>query len=115
MDWILARLQEMPIATSVEMGLDLMAFLGVYYGWRLLRGSGIVRQILEVFSWVFVVFTVTELWFPQIWFIELESVPTDIVDTSSTFLIVGGLYALLEVAVLVGLRHQSARDYADVF
>ena len=115
MDMLTSAYEAMPISTSVDITLTAMSFLGAFYGWRLLRGSGFARTILQLFSAIFAVFTLVVLLYPEIQYLELESVPEGLVDVGLEAWFIGGLMACIEGAVFFGLRTHSARKYSSVF
>lgn len=83
--------------------------------WRLLRGSGISRAILELFSWLAVIYSLSVLLFPELQYFELQSAPTETEDIPLIWVIVGWAFLLVEVAVLYVLRKNPVKEYANVF
>jgi hypothetical protein len=110
-----AEYELMPINTTIDIVLLLMTILGAYYGWRLLKGSGFARAVLEVFSWLLVIISIVSLLFPQVQYFELESVPSQLNDIPAIWLYVGWILVLVEALVLIMLRTRIVKHYSDIF
>jgi len=114
-DMLQSAYEVMPISTSIDISFAIMGFFGVYYGWRLLRGSGISRAILELFTWLIVIYSLAVLLFPELQYFELQSMPTETEDAPLLWVSIGWVYLLVEVSVLYVLRKKSVKEYASVF
>lgn len=105
----------MPISTSIDLGVSIMFFSAAFYAWQLLRGSGTSRAVLEMFSWIAILFTSANLFFPGLRYLEVENISPSLTDIPISFLAVATVIFGLELAVLYMVRTPRVRDYANVF
>lgn len=110
-----AEYKLMPISTSLDITFTIMSIFGAYYAWRLLRGSGMARNFLEIISWLIVIYSSAFILFPELHFIELHETPTDINNPPITLVIIGWLFLLLQISILFILRRVSVKNYANIF
>jgi len=114
-DLFRAQYDAMPISTSIGLGLSIMYFSAAFYAWRLLRGNATSRAVLEMFSWIAIVFTSANLFFPGLRYLEMENISPLFSDMSLSLLALAVFFIGLELAVLYMLRTTKVRDYANVF
>lgn len=105
----------MPVSTSIDLGISIMYFSAAFYAWQLLRGSGTSRAVLEMFSWIAIVFTSANLFFPGLRYLEMENISPTISNTPASFLALGASVLGLELAALYLLRTARVRNYTSVF
>ncbi len=105
----------MPIITSIDLGFSIMYFSAGFYAWRLLRGNGTSRVVLEVFSWISIVFTAINLFYPGLHYFEVENISFSITDWPFSLLALAVFFLGLQSAILYMLRTTKVRNYADVF
>ena len=115
LDLARAQYDEMPISTSLEIGISIMYCSAAYYAWRLLRGSGNSRIILEMFSWISIVFTSVNIFFPGIRYFEMDNLSPSFSDTPGSFLAVAFVLLFLQLAALYFLRTEKVKSYASIF
>jgi hypothetical protein len=110
-----AEYQVTPIALWIGAGIILIYFLCPLYAWRMLAGRKTSRKLLEVFAWLFLVNSLIDVTFPQIWYFELETNPPEITDTQDQWAFVEILFVIIDAFVLLAMRSKQVREYANVF
>ena len=106
---------EMPISTSIDISLSIMYCSAAFYAWKMLRGSGKSRIVLEMFSWISILFGSINIFFPSLRYFELENLSPSFWDIPVAFLLLAAVLLLLQVAVLCFLRTEVVRNYANTF
>ena len=81
----------------------------------MLAGRKTSRKLLEVFAWLFLVNSLIDVTFPQIWYFELETNPPEITDTQDQWAFVEILFVIIDAFVLLAMRSKQVREYANVF
>ena len=114
-DMFRIKYDAMPVSTSIDLGLSIMYFSAVFYAWKLLRGSATSRSVLEMFLWIYIVFTSANLLFPGLRYLEMENISPTISNTPASFLALGASVLGLELAALYLLRTARVRNYTSVF
>ena len=115
LDLFKSKFMQMPISMSIDTAFNVIWVLAGYYGWRMIKGSGIARSFLEVVSWLSAIYLFVYLIFPEIEYFELETIPKELVTIPVMWKMVGWLFLILEAAVIFALRRESVRFYANVF
>lgn len=108
-----AEFNVMPINTSIDMAFVLIALLGAYYAWHLLKGSYISRSILELFSWLILLIGILYTAFPELEYFELESIPVSLLRYSIWQWTVAIAILFVELVALLLVRSQVVRRYVD--
>ena len=110
-----AKYKLMPISTSIDISFTIVSIFAAYYGWRLLRGSGIARNILEIIAWLMLSYSAILMLFPEIEYFEMPTPPTGTIDIPLEWTVLGWFFVLLELVVLIALRKKIVKDYANIF
>ena len=70
---------------------------------------------LEVFAWIFLFSSLSDAVFPQIWYVELDAIPSYAADLSFGEVAVGFVFAGIDALALLAMRSKQVKGYANVF
>ena len=104
--------QVTPLASSVGAVTNIVSFLCPVFAWRLLKGKKSARKILEVAARFFLINTSLDVFFPQIWYLEMDSVPAEATETEFNWILFGLVFVVIDALALLGMRSRQCRDYA---
>lgn len=107
--------QDMPVSMTIGGAIELLVFLCPFYAWKMLNGNKISRVCLEVFAWIFLFSSFSDAAFPQIWYVELDAIPSYATDISFADTVVEFVYVGIDALVLLAMRSKQVKEYANVF
>lgn len=107
--------KEMPVSIIIGFAIELSYFLCPVFAWKMLNGNKVSRAYLEVFAWIFLFSSLSDTAFPQIWYVELDTMPSYATDISFEELIVGIFFTGIDALVLLAMRSKQVKGYVNVF
>lgn len=107
--------QEMPISITIGVAIALLYFLCPIFAWKMLSGNRMSRLYLEFFAWIFLFSSFSDAIFPQIWYVELDTMPSDATGLSFEEVVVGFVFVGIDVMALLAMRTKQVKGYANVF